>query len=363
MTGAVGRTVIGAVSGDGRGHGLSLKGGHIAFGTRPGLHDISLHVPRGRRLALLGPSGSGKTSLLRALAGLGGLTAGRLLVDGRDVAADPPERRSIVYMHQTPGLFPHLTVRANVAFPLEVRGVSATDAARRADALLDRVQLSPVAHRRPATLSGGQRHRVALARALAADPAVLLLDEPFAALDPELRDDVRVAVLELLAESNGPAVVLVTHDVDEAASLADEMLVLLHGTIAQAGAPAVLLARPASVAVARFLGLANVVRGERHADGRVTSAFGIHTQPGRPGPVALTARPGDVRITTARAPAPATVLAVSERVAGLFVRVRVGSEELLGVADRDTAPAVGAPASVTVAAAAVHVIDERLPEG
>ena len=181
-------------------------------------------------MALLGPSGVGKTSLLRAIAGLGTLSSGTVLVDGRDVTAAPPDGRGIVYMHQSPSLFPHLSVLDNVAFPLEVRGVSRSEAARPTAAeLLARVQLRPAASRPPSTLSGGQRHRVALARALAADPAVLLLDEPFASLDPELRAEVREAVVDLLERGEGPAVVLVTHDVDEAAGLADRLVGVAAG--------------------------------------------------------------------------------------------------------------------------------------
>ena len=263
--------------------GLRATGLRVAFGARAGLERIDLAVAAGERLALLGPSGSGKTSLLRTLAGLVEPLAGVVLVDGVDVTTWPPERRGIVYMHQVPSLFPHLSVRENVAFPLEVRGVSRTEAHARADEWLSRVRLGDFGPRPPSALSGGQRHRVALARALAAQPRVLLLDEPFSSLDPELRGDVRDTVLDVLSGLDGPAVVVVTHDVDEASALGDRVAILLGGHIAQAGSPAEVFARPASIAAARFLGTTNLVAASRDDTGHVHSVFGCLPSPGAAG--------------------------------------------------------------------------------
>ncbi len=340
--------------------GLRVTGACVAFGTRAGLHDISLQVGRGERLALLGPSGVGKTSLLRAIAGLGGLTAGQVQVGGRDVTHEPPERRGVVYMHQAPGLFPHLSVRDNVAFPLEVRGMARADARRRAGDLLDRVQLGPLSARAPLTLSGGQRHRVALARALAADPAVLLLDEPFAALDPELRAEVRSAVIDVLAQRTGPAVILVTHDVDEASGLADRLAVLMDGRVAQVGPPSELLTGPRSVSIARFLGLTNLIRGERDGHGQVRSVLGLVRADGPAGPVVITVRASAVRVgpPAGHGPHP-TVVRVSERVAGVAVTVRLGAEDVVGLAEPWAGLVTGAPVSIDVNPAALHVIDEH----
>ncbi len=254
---------------------LELQALDVPFGAAPaaaGLRGISLQIAPGERVAIVGPSGAGKTTLLRAIAGLTPTTGGVVRGDGADMTGAPPERRGCAYLHQSPVLFPHLDVFENIAFPLRVRRVSRQDVAARVASLLALLQLDGLGGRRTDAVSGGQRHRIALARALAADPRALLLDEPLAALDPTLRDDVR----ETLARLSGPglpALLLVTHDFDDAALLADRVLVLLDGSIAQDDQPARLFARPATLAVARFLGIPNqlpaVVGGEH-----VHSAFG-----------------------------------------------------------------------------------------
>jgi putative spermidine/putrescine transport system ATP-binding protein len=338
--------------------GLELSHAAVPFGGKAGLEDVNLKVGRGERVALLGPSGVGKTSLLRAIAGLGTLSSGSVHVDGRDVTASPPEGRGVVYMHQAPSLFPHVSVLDNVAFPLEVRGVPRAAARATAAELLERVRLGSAAQRPPSTLSGGQRHRAALARALAANPAVLLLDEPFSSLDPELRADVREAVVDLLERAEGPAVLLVTHDVDEAAGLANRLVVLLHGRIAQVGCPAEILASPRSVAVARFLGLPNLMRGVRDERAVVTCALGAFDAPGPPGPVVVAARGGAVRVRTRQGGAPiGTVRAVLDRVNGTVVQVEVNGERLFAVPESSVTFAVGASVDVLVAPAGLHVID------
>lgn len=338
--------------------GLHVTRADVSFGGRPGLRDVSLAVQRGTRTVLLGPSGVGKTSLLRAIAGLGGLSAGVVQVDGRDVSSEPTERRGIVYLHQTPGLFPHLSVLDNVAFPLEVRGLSRPEARRRAGELLDRVRLTAFASRSSTALSGGQRHRVALARALAAAPAALLLDEPFSALDPELRADVRAAVVELLAEPTGPAVVLVTHDIDEASSLAHHLVVLMDGRVAQRGSPAEVLGRPCSLGVARFIGLANVIPGSRDGAGNVSCPLGVTRADGLAGPVAIVVRTAAVRVRAHQDDGPGGIVVdVIETVAGVTVRVQVGGTEVLGVADVGVEVTRGSRVGLVIDRAAMHVID------
>jgi putative spermidine/putrescine transport system ATP-binding protein len=340
--------------------GLELVSAHIPFGDRAGLDDVNLEVARGERLALLGPSGVGKTSVLRAVAGLGPVSSGAVLVDGRDVTTAPPERRGVVYMHQSPFLFPHLAVLDNVTFPLDIRGVPKIEARARGLELLDRVQMRFAAGRAPATLSGGQRHRVALARALAAEPAVLLLDEPFAALDPELRADVRTAVIEILA-GIGPAVVLVTHDVDEAAGIADRLAVLLDGRIAQVGPAAELLAAPRSVAIARFLGLPNLIAGVRDGRGVVSSAVGSFQRSGPAGPVTVISRAGALRARAGVAGSAAgTVWRVLDQVGGVAVVCDVEGQRLLAVPEQGFQPIPGSPIDLVVDSASLHVIDEHL---
>lgn len=311
---------------------LAVHGAAIPFGSAAGLTDFSVSVARGQRLALLGPSGSGKTSVLRAIAGLQSMTTGVVQVAGRDVTAVPAERRGVVYLHQSPTLFPHLSVGKNVAFPLEVRGVAAAEAWVRADALLARVQLAGMSGRHVASLSGGQRHRVALARALAAEPQVLLLDEPFAALDPELRAGVRDATLQVLREATAPAAIIVTHDVDEAAACADRVMVLLNGAVAQLAAPSDLLARPASTAVARFLGIPNIVPGHRDGKGRFVSALGSVNADGPAGNVVALFRPSAARVSrrsvTSAERAGWHVVQIQHRMSGTVVRISDGTQLL-----------------------------------
>ena len=256
---------------------LAVHGITAPFGDGRGIVDLSLAVAAGERVAVLGASGAGKTTLLRAIAGLARCTAGRVLVRGRDVTALPPEQRETVYLHQSPILFSHLTVADNVAFPLRVRGERGTEANKHVQEMLAALHVDELASRMPATLSGGQRHRVALARAMVARPAAMLLDEPLSALDPSLRAEVRVAIIEAQSSRGDtmPAVVLVTHDLDDAALLADRIAILIDGAFAQVATPDVLFACPNSLAVARFLGLFQELPGRIRGDGAVTCALGV----------------------------------------------------------------------------------------
>lgn len=326
---------------------------------------MDLSVARGERLALLGPSGAGKTSVLRALAGLDPLAAGSLVVDGVDVTGWSPERRRVVYLHQTPALFPHLSVLDNVAFPLMLRGVARPAARRRATSLLERLQLGALATRAPLGLSGGERHRTALARALAAEPAVLLLDEPFAALDPSLRAEVRQAVLEMFVERDGPAVIVVTHDVDEAAQLGDHIAILLDGGIAQRDAPPALLVRPISLAVARFLGMPNFVPVLREAHGAWRCAFEEGVAARHAGVAGASVTDAGVAVGWAEligignrdaSGTPGTVMAIEHRGLGQVVRCRVGTAEVVGIADADTACQTGDVVAVRLRSRQPHVL-------
>lgn len=252
--------------------GLEAHGLAVQFGDGPGLAELNFEVAAGERLVILGPSGAGKTSLLRALAGLAPVAAGRIFVGGRDVTRLPAERRDTVYLHQTPLLFPHLSVFENVAFPLRIRRTPGKSVRATVERLLRSVQLDGFGPRSPHSLSGGQRHRVALARAMAARPALLLLDEPLASLDPPLRDELRGTLFDLQAEYR-PAVVIVTHDLEDAAALGHRIGVLLGRRLVQVAPPEDLFRRPASAAVARLLGLINEVSGHC-CSGHFVSALG-----------------------------------------------------------------------------------------
>jgi putative spermidine/putrescine transport system ATP-binding protein len=226
-----------------------------------GLAGVTFAVAGGDCLAVLGESGSGKSSLLRTLAGLQPTVRGDVLVNGREVSALPPEHRNVVYLHQEPVLFPHLSVLDNVAFPMVVRGVERKVAERKALGWLERLQGGGFNGFFPQSLSGGQRHRVALARALCAEPDVLLLDEPLASLDPEVRRDVRAALLEA-RKASGAAMVLVTHDLEDALAVATHVSAIEWATLTTPSEPSALLQSPPSLGVARLLGVYAEIRGE-----------------------------------------------------------------------------------------------------
>ncbi len=223
------------------------------YGDFRALDAVSLEIPAGSLTALLGPSGSGKSTLLRVIAGLEVPDAGRVVIDGQDVTAVPPQRRGIGFVFQHYAAFKHLTVWENVAFGLRIRKKPKPEIQRKVDELLDVVGLTGYAQRRPAQLSGGQRQRMALARALAIEPAVLLLDEPFGALDAKVRADLR-AWLRRLHDEVHVTTVLVTHDQEEAMDVADSIAVLNAGQIEQTGPPRELYDAPATPFVMGFLG-------------------------------------------------------------------------------------------------------------
>jgi sulfate/thiosulfate transport system ATP-binding protein len=223
------------------------------FGSFTALDDVSLEIPDGSLTAVLGPSGSGKSTLLRIVAGLERPDAGEILLSGEDATGLAPQRRNVGFVFQHYAAFKHMTVRDNVAFALTIRRRPKQEIRGRVDELLELVQLSGFADRYPSRLSGGQRQRMALARALAAKPRVLLLDEPFGALDARVRAELR-DWLRRLHEEVHVTTVFVTHDQEEAMEVADRVAVFDHGRLEQVGAPAELYDRPASDFVLRFVG-------------------------------------------------------------------------------------------------------------
>jgi sulfate/thiosulfate transport system ATP-binding protein len=241
---------------------IDVKNASKTFGAYRALRDVSLHVPTGKLVALLGPSGSGKTTLLRIIAGLETPDpgSGPILFSEEDVARRRVGERRVGFVFQHYALFRHMTVFENVAFGLRVRPrrqrPPEAEIRKRAEALLELVQLGGLAQRRPTQLSGGQRQRVALARALAVEPEVLLLDEPFGALDAKVRKELR-AWLRRLHETIHVTTVFVTHDQDEALEVADEVVVMNTGTIEQVGTPDEVFHQPATEFVMDFLGHVN----------------------------------------------------------------------------------------------------------
>jgi sulfate transport system ATP-binding protein len=223
------------------------------FGDFTALEDVSVVVPEGSLTALLGPSGGGKSTLLRIIAGLEAPDSGLVCVEGRDVTGVSPQERGIGFVFQHYAAFKHMTVRDNVAFGLAIRKRPKAEVARRVDELLELVQLSQFGRRYPSELSGGQRQRMALARALAVEPGVLLLDEPFGALDARVREELR-GWLRRLHQEMPVTTLFVTHDQEEAMELADQIVVVSHGRVEQAGTPAELYDAPANEFVMNFIG-------------------------------------------------------------------------------------------------------------
>jgi sulfate transport system ATP-binding protein len=230
------------------------------FGEFRALNDVTLEVPEGSLTALLGPSGSGKSTLLRIVAGLETPDAGVVLIDGSDVTAARPQERGIGFVFQHYAAFTHMSVRENIAFGLRIRKRPRPEVRERVDELLSLVGLTTWAEQRPAQLSGGQRQRMALARALAVEPRVLLLDEPFGALDANVRAELR-RWLRRLHDEQGVTTVLVTHDQEEAMEVADTIAVMNDGAIEQVGSPREVYDRPATDFVMGFLGPVSLIDG------------------------------------------------------------------------------------------------------
>jgi ABC-type Fe3+/spermidine/putrescine transport system ATPase subunit len=284
---------------------VRLEGISHRFGSETVLSDVTLDIAPSELLTLLGPSGCGKTTLLRIVAGFERPSEGRVLIDGRDVTSLPPNKRPTNLVFQRPTLFPHLDVFANVAFGLRVAGASRLEQRERVAEALALVRLEGYQKRRSHELSGGQMQRIALARALVNQPAVLLLDEPLSALDLKIRLEMEVELRRVHRET-GATFVYVTHDQREAMALSDRLVVIEEGRVDQIGTPTEVYRRPASVFAAQFVGNANVLpvevleSGERHALLRLGShTRRIDHKGARPGPAWLVLRPEAVRVSGA----------------------------------------------------------------
>jgi putative spermidine/putrescine transport system ATP-binding protein len=278
-----------------------------------GVRDVSFALPHGEFLTLLGPSGSGKTTSLMMVAGFENPTQGEVLLQGRDMAGQPPQRRNLGVVFQGYGLFPHMTALENVEFALRMRGLPAAERKRQASVMLDRVGLSSFMDRKPRALSGGQQQRVALARALVFDPRALLLDEPLGALDRRLREQLQIEI-KAIQRRLGISVLLVTHDQDEAMMMSDRIAVMAEGRIVQIGTPAEVYLHPATRFVAGFLGETNflpaVLTGQeqgmamlRLADGTLSRARLAQAA----GPHVISLRPERIRLLPSGGTADTTI--------------------------------------------------------
>ncbi len=330
------------------GHALDVVGLTVRYGGFTALDAVDLAVQPGEILALLGPSGCGKTTLLRTVAGFARQAAGQVLIDGAAVDDLPPNRRRVGIVFQNYALFPHMSVAANVAYGLEARREPRVRIAARVAELLEMVQLGHLADRAPRQLSGGQQQRVALARALAIEPQVLLLDEPFAALDRSLRLDMQIEI-KRLQRRLGLTAILVTHDQDEAMSVADRIAVMRGGRIEQLGTPVEVYDRPESLFVAGFIGTTNRLPCllVSAADGLATLRLpdGAHltlpaADPPPPGPALLAVRPEQLELHDAPGPGRFPVeLGLALPIAGQTIRE---ARTPAGVALRLVEPRLGA---------------------
>ena len=324
---------------------LELRGVSRAYGSHVALKPMDLTVRGGEFVALLGPSGCGKTTALNCLAGLLPLTAGEILLDGKRLDTLPPEKRGFGMVFQSYALFPHLTVRANVAFGLKMRGIGKAEIRDRVDAVLGLVRLAEHAGKHPGQLSGGQQQRVAIARAIVVQPPLVLMDEPLSNLDAALRLEMRSEIRRIHQEF-GLTTIYVTHDQEEALSLADRLVVLRDGEVSQVGTPAELYEHPASPHVAAFMGYRNllslIATSPGAASGRGLSVAGTAAtasapKPGQPVIVAI--RPEDLHVAADSDPA----------VSGAVSRGPVSREAI--------SPEAGAGGAVVVGEAVAEVVE------
>jgi ABC-type Fe3+/spermidine/putrescine transport system ATPase subunit len=337
--------------------GLRVRGLSVTLGGSTLIRDLDLEVPGGTLTAVVGPSGAGKTTLLRAVAGLVPTSGGTLRLDGRDLAGVPPHRRGVAVVFQEPRLFPDLDVADNVAYALRIAGVRRAERRGRADALLEEVGLAGMSTRSVSDLSGGEQQRVSLARALAARPSLLALDEPLAAVDPMRRADLR-RLIARVSSDRGLTAVHVTHDRVEAAELGERVALLMEGRIVEEGPPEALFERPRTAVTARFMGSTNLVEGEVRGGVLHTPAGSLHV--GAPeGRRTFTIRPERVRLGSG--PLRATVLEARYQGGHVLVGLDARGLRLEAHVAPGAAPAVGSEVAVDLPAAALWPLGRADP--
>ncbi len=331
---------------------VGLRGVGKSYGPVVAVKPLDLDVTAGDFLAILGPSGCGKTTLLRMIGGFVEPTSGRIEVNGADVTDLPPEARPTNMVFQGYGLFPHMNVRQNIAYGLRLRKLPKDLIETRVARMLALVRLEDLSARMPGELSGGQQQRVAVARALVMEPPVLLLDEPFGALDLKLRQAMQDELRRIHREVGG-TFVFVTHDQTEALALANRIAVMNEGRLEQIGTPEEMYLRPASRFVAQFIGEANVLDGRRQS-GTVTTASGLtFGNDGADGGVVLVIRPEHARLTAKSVPGQSAVVGAVDEATFFGSHVRYGvvlaSSERINVHAPLTEPLAAVGETVTVA--------------
>jgi multiple sugar transport system ATP-binding protein len=267
---------------------ITLEGVRKAFGTFAAIPDIDLGIADGEFVVFVGPSGCGKSTLLRLIAGLEDVTSGRILIDGADVTASPPAKRGLAMVFQSYALYPHMTVRGNIAFPLKMAGEDRPTIERKVSQAAEVLNLTPFLDRKPRMLSGGQRQRVAIGRAIVREPKAFLFDEPLSNLDAALRVNMRLEITEL-HQSLRTTMIYVTHDQVEAMTMADKIVVLNAGSIEQVGSPLDLYRTPANQFVAGFIGSPRM----NFFGGAVAERYGAATIGARPEHILVSRETGD----------------------------------------------------------------------
>jgi sn-glycerol 3-phosphate transport system ATP-binding protein len=314
------------------------------FGRVTAVDDVSFRADAAKFIVLLGPSGCGKSTVLRLIAGLEEVTAGKVFIDGRDVTRLTPDKRRVSMVFQSYALFPHLSVAENIVFGLKVRKLQAQERARRLKNVSELVGLAEQLERKPSQLSGGQRQRVALARAIVAENRICLMDEPLSNLDAQLRHGMRMEI-RALQQRLAMTVVYVTHDQVEAMSMADRIILIREGRIEQEGTPEALYARPATTFAARFIG---------------TPAMNLVAMqtvtPGHGEGLTLGVRPEHISLVDSGG-VPGTVISAEYHGADTVVAVRVRNETLLARAPGRLTLAAGAPVHLAWAPEAAHLFD------